>query len=367
VVVAVTGFEGYQGGLDQASGGPPEVQSHFRLDGRNAVYTPQRTDQFGDERWADLVAVRGTDLAVRVTARDATRQRLVEVLRRVRPSLDHTQAPAVPDPPAGLRVIGSVDAAAVVALDRESIELGPRSARGAAWRRGPARLTVAALPGRSADLAAVAGYRALLQWHRAEVQPREVGGRPGLVLEGAGAPDGGFPQRAVVTSSRWGDLLIVMAHTGAEQRGAVLPEDDLVAVAASVRRGPREGGAPPAGPPPADEAAARAAVTATVMAWAEAVRSGGARFDLIDDPHGLDVAVGEARRNVPRELAEHSVEVSLVQFLDATHAQVTYTLLVPGNAFRDRVGQVVLVNGTWKLTRETICTDLLLASATCPP
>jgi len=35
--------------------------------------------------------------------------------------------------------------------------------------------------------------------------------------------------------------------------------------------------------------------------------------------------------------------------------------------FPDRLGQAVLVDGAWKLTRETICADLLLASAACPP
>jgi hypothetical protein len=370
VIVSVTGFEGYEGGLDQGSSGYVSGQEQrFRLDGRDAIYTPRRTDLLGEQSWADLVAIRGTDLAVRVTARDATRKQLVELLRRVSPSLYHAQAPTVPDPPAGLRVVGSVDASAVVALERATVELGPQSAHGAAWRQGPAGLAVVALPGRSADLAALAGFRVIGQWNRVEARSREVAGRPGLVLDGAGAGDGGFPRRALLTYSPWGDLLVVVADTR-DQRGQLLSEEDLVAVAASVRHGDdavADGLSPPVGPPPTDEAGARVAVTTAATAWSEAVSAGGARFDLVDDPRGLDVALSEARRNFPREVAESTVRVGEVQFLDATHAQFTYSLMVPGRTFADRVGQAVLIDGTWKLTRETICNDLQLASVTCPP
>jgi hypothetical protein len=370
VIVSVTGFEGYEGGLDQASSGYVSgEEQRFRLDGRDAIYTPRRTDLLGEQRWADLVAIRGTDVAVRVTARDATRKQLVEVLRRVSPSQHRSQAPTVPDPPAGLRVVGSVDADAVVALERATVELGPPSAHGAAWRQGPAGLAVVALPGRSAELAALAGFRVIGQWNRVESRSREVAGRSGLVLDGAGAGDGGFPRRAVVTYSQSGDLLIVVADTR-DQRGQLLSEEDLIAVAASARQGDdavAAGLSPPFGPPPTDEAGARAAVTTAATAWSEAVSAGGARFDLVDDPHALDVALSEARRNFPRELTESTLQVSEVQFLDATHAQFTYNLMVPGRTFADRIGQAVLIDGTWKLTRESICNDLLLASVTCPP
>jgi hypothetical protein len=306
---------------------------------------------------------------VRVTARDATRKQLMEVLRRVRPSLYHTQAPVVPDPPAGLRVVGSVDAGAVVALERATVELGPQSAHGAVWRQGPASLAVVALPGRSADVAALAGFGVIGQWNRVETRSREVAGRPGLVLDGAAAGDGGFRRRAVLTYSPWGDLLVVVADTR-EQRGRVLSEDDLAAVAASARPGDdavADGLSPPVGPPPIDEADARVAVTTAAMTWSEAVSTGGARFDLVDDPHGLDVALSEARRNFPQEVAGSTVQVGEVRFLDATHAQFIYSLTVPGRTFADRVGQAVLIDGMWKLTRETICNDLQLASVTCPP
>ncbi|MEJ7584530.1 MAG: hypothetical protein WKF43_10705 [Acidimicrobiales bacterium] len=83
IVVSVTGFAGYEGGLDQASSGysVEERSETFTVDGQEAIFTPAETSS----EWADLVVARGDDLAVRVAGRNASRSRLVEVLDRVRP------------------------------------------------------------------------------------------------------------------------------------------------------------------------------------------------------------------------------------------------------------------------------------------
>lgn len=145
VIVSVTGYLGYQGGLSQAAGGyGGEAMEHFEVDGAAAIYTPAGAEAFGGATvWDELVVARGDDLAVRVLASDAGRDQLVDIARRVEPADDHARAPGVPDPPDGLDVIGSVDAGVEISLsayvqpDSDSVP-GLDSAYGAGWLSGPA-------------------------------------------------------------------------------------------------------------------------------------------------------------------------------------------------------------------------------------
>jgi hypothetical protein len=48
---------------------------------------------------------------------------------------------------------------------------------------------------------------------------------------------------------------------------------------------------------------------------------------------------------------------------------VRYTSVLPGYSIPEipnRIGRVVLVDGTWKVTRETACSDLALGGVICP-
>ncbi|HEY8546787.1 MAG TPA: hypothetical protein VIL36_17120 [Acidimicrobiales bacterium] len=251
VRVSLTGFEGFEGGLAQASRGyTSEATEHFELDGSPAIYTPARPDE---DKPADLVVVAGDDLAVRVRAQDATRDELVAIAREVHPREDHLLAPAVPDPPGDLEVLGWADAdlaltlatsptpssASLPAGERAHTAVWARGAPGTAWTPEGGTVAVSTLPGQAADLDAVA---ASLHRHghlgEPQVTSRAVDGRPGVVLETPGNPeaDGYGALRAVVTSTAGGDLLVVVAR-GAERP----PADELVAVAASVEpAGPEE-------------------------------------------------------------------------------------------------------------------------------
>ncbi len=89
IVVSVTGFPNYEGGLGQAA--PARIgfdrSSQFTVDGHRAIFTPAQTTTDGVRiTWADLVAVRARDLAVRVRARNATKDQLLDVFRRVEPA-----------------------------------------------------------------------------------------------------------------------------------------------------------------------------------------------------------------------------------------------------------------------------------------
>jgi Tol biopolymer transport system component len=119
-----------------------------------------------------------------------------------------------------------------------------------------------------------------------------------------------------------------------------------------------------------DERAARDEIIKAFTTWGAVgtVEEAEAHFDLIDDTHGIREAAEQAVRNYPYEVAHDSYRVSNVRFPNRTAAVVVYDILIDGvPRFVGRTGQAVLVDGKWKITRETICSDLSLSGATCPP
>jgi hypothetical protein len=274
VLVSVTGFEGYEGGLSQASAGYGSSEP-FDLDGAEAIFTPAGGDDGnGGRQWADLVVVRGDDLAVRVTAPSATQDELAAIAERVEPAADHLVAPAVPEPPEGLEVVGSVDADVIVSLTpyvEEFTDRGPgaETALGAGWLQAPpaeatgtgggpevvtvqpgatplppeaaapevrSELAVLTLPGGSADLEAVGGLARAIAWVGVTTTEVDVAGRPGVVVEMA-YDSGPSLSRVLLTEAPWGDLLMVAATgtaDGAPDAAA------LTAVAASAREATAE-------------------------------------------------------------------------------------------------------------------------------
>jgi hypothetical protein len=126
----------------------------------------------------------------------------------------------------------------------------------------------------------------------------------------------------------------------------------------------------PDGPPPADEASARQAVIDAYRAVYSDERPDETRTANVDDPRGLDEASAVAVDNFPTAFESLSVRVDEVRFLNPTTAAVRYDILTPRHnitEFSDRVGRAVLVDGDWKVARETICNDLALAGASCDP
>jgi hypothetical protein len=240
VLVAITGFEGYQGGLAQASVGYlSQDREELTVDGAEAMYAPATDDARG-LRWADLVVVRSDDLAVRVSSPSASRAELIDIVRRVEVPDDRTLAPTVPDPPNGLQLVGSADVDGVLATDvyvapnTDQIP-GPRSAHAAGWTRagsgGGDQLAVLTLPGSALDLEAVGVGPFHPPWMQESSHARVVEGRPALVAESHRTDLPGADRRSVFVESAWGDVVLVSAT------GAHLPtEDDLVALAASVQQ-----------------------------------------------------------------------------------------------------------------------------------
>lgn len=232
VLISLTGFHGYQGGFEQALGccGVDGRRQDFEVDGRRAAYSTPPSPGF-----TELLVDRGDDVAVRIQAWDAPRQRLLDLLRRVTLPERHVDPPVVDEPPDGLVVVGAVDG---------NLSLTARSA--APWT------DTGAVTGFAADVLPVTtvGYAAVWQHPRASlsvaVVPKQA--EPaGLiafdmvsVVDEISLTDDGVelewtaqfsPTRTVVTESPWGDLLVVAsAGTGR------LEFADLWAIAGSVTR-----------------------------------------------------------------------------------------------------------------------------------
>ncbi len=122
---------------------------------------------------------------------------------------------------------------------------------------------------------------------------------------------------------------------------------------------------PAPGEQPADPAAAEAAVRATVAEVYDDDEPG-ADGALIDDETG----VAEARRQVAEgdfgDAAASAVAVvEEIVFTSPTDAVFRYRLETSSGVFGDRFGAAVLIDGTWKLTRDTVCLDLGLAGGDC--
>lgn len=245
VVVSVTGFGGYEGGLGQASRGYGDPES-FTLDGHDAMFGGSSVVD-GVPTWADLVVVRGDDLAVRATARHATKDELIAVARSARPSADHLRAPDVPDPPNGLHVVGSVDANVVVGLWPDAAAHtdrvpGTAAAHGAGWVNGRQLIAAMTLPGQAAALDALGGFAVFRQREQFDTRSRTINGRPAIVIDSVrGDPNLDYGYRAVLTQTDWGDLVIVAAVTlpvpsSGTPADRVTTEQTLIDLAASVRR-----------------------------------------------------------------------------------------------------------------------------------
>jgi len=226
VTVSLTGYAGFQGGLEQAAVGYPAVQpEEFEIDGQRALYTPPGVSPAGPHG-ADLVVAVGEDLAVRVGSADGSREELADVAQRVSPQADHLVAPKVPDPPDGLEVIGSADADVAITLwarPQPGSDAMPAGARAhtAAWSRldtdgarisGTSAITVSTLPGTAVSLDALDAALALRPYGvAATVQEVSVRGRPAAVVDGG---EDAIRFRAVVTATPGGDALLVVASGG---------------------------------------------------------------------------------------------------------------------------------------------------------
>jgi hypothetical protein len=124
------------------------------------------------------------------------------------------------------------------------------------------------------------------------------------------------------------------------------------------------------GPPPQDEESARAAVVDTFTTMLTTYDDGGG-LRLVDGGSNLGPSLQEARERVgggTRSVT--TITVRGVRFINDHQARVAYDVDVRGgftSQLHGRIGGAVLVDGTWKATRDTITDLIALAGVTCPP
>ena len=127
----------------------------------------------------------------------------------------------------------------------------------------------------------------------------------------------------------------------------------------------------PDGPPPSDQARAREQVIRAIEVATAGSSTDEQRLASIQDSEGQVELRNEILVHFPQvPLDKIDARVEEVRFLNRTTAAVRYTILLPGYSipeFPNRIGRVVQVGDTWKVTRDTACADLALGGVACPP
>jgi len=119
---------------------------------------------------------------------------------------------------------------------------------------------------------------------------------------------------------------------------------------------------------PADPAAAEAEIEANFDSLYGNPDDDVDRSNVIDDSSGLDVVMDQLRDNGFGDEAESAaVTIQELVFTSPEEAVFRYTLTTPAANFGGQIGRARLLDGTWKITRATLCQDLAKAGATCPP
>jgi hypothetical protein len=227
-------------------------------------------------------------------------------------------------------------------------------------------------------------------WHELGLTPAEAGrlellGRTvgDVVREWwtAGIPFGEFADwigagltAAEVVEQRARGITAEHAASLRALRGDEAPDPGL----SNERRPPRRRGPPRTeqnGPPPQDEDAARAAISQAYADMGEIDEASGT-VPSVEGSAGLAVcrqqATDLARTRFSGQVPDVTVvfAVDAIRFINDHEAVVTYTAHITGSlhiTLGDRPGRAILVDGEWKVTRETFCEWMQVGGVQCPP
>ena len=118
---------------------------------------------------------------------------------------------------------------------------------------------------------------------------------------------------------------------------------------------------------PADVAGATSAVTDAFNVAHSNVQPDDARTAVIDNPAGLPEIWAQNRQGPYKDqIAASVITLDEVVFASETKAYFQYHWDTPGySSYGPRFGEAVLVDGTWKVTRASMCQDITLTGASC--
>jgi hypothetical protein len=226
-------------------------------------------------------------------------------------------------------------------------------------------------------------------WHELGLTPVEAGrlamqGRtPGEVIGewwGAGVP---FDEVA-----EWIGAGLSSAEA-LEQRSRGITADHAAALRALRQQEippPRDSSVPPtlispqgppgserSGPPPENEEEARAEVVDAFGRMLDVNDEDGS-IQAVDGGSNLGAPLAEAgqRHGVGPDPLTRTVSVDSMRFINDHEARVVYSVMISGPfsgspMLRGRPGRAILVDGEWKVARETFCLFLQMAGVECPP
>ncbi len=129
--------------------------------------------------------------------------------------------------------------------------------------------------------------------------------------------------------------------------------------------------APPALPPagaeqPDDPTAAKAAVTNTYQTVFTHGTDATLNASLIEDSDSIKDALATTKANFPQAVDTVTVKVGDIVFTSKTEAALYFELDYTGGAmFGQQIGYAKLIDGTWKVSRDTMCTVLSWGGGQC--
>lgn len=126
---------------------------------------------------------------------------------------------------------------------------------------------------------------------------------------------------------------------------------------------------PPAGVQPTDPATATAAIRqAYTTAFTSVPGQNADRVPPgIQDGQQILSAINQARQNFPQAAASITVKTGQLVFTSPTTAALFFTVTYQqGVPYGTKIGQAVLEDGSWLVTKDTYCGLLAFAGATCP-
>jgi hypothetical protein len=118
--------------------------------------------------------------------------------------------------------------------------------------------------------------------------------------------------------------------------------------------------APGAAQPP-DPAAARLEVEQAFTDLHADIANWDTLLRLVDDPSGLDVLLQEAPAHVRQRILGIDVVITDLVFFSPIEASFLYRAKIGGEEMSPTYGRARLIDGTWRITRTTVCQDVRFA------